>query len=101
MRGTWRHRDKKGSEMAVDRQNHGSARAIENQVFVVETNRVGRDDGLIFGGHSQVVTPYGETTNATEDEITVLTTEIDPSQIESFRNLIPCLKERVPATYHV
>ena len=35
-----------------------SARAIENQVYIVGVNRVGQGDGLIYNGHSAVYGPH-------------------------------------------
>jgi len=36
------------------------ARAIENQVFVFGVNRCGKDGALVYGGHSRIVSPWGE-----------------------------------------
>ena len=36
-----------------------TARAIENQSYVVLSNRVGKDDGVAFCGSSAIIDPYG------------------------------------------
>ena len=46
-----------------------SARAIENQVYIVGVNRVGQGDGLTYNGHSAVYGPDGSRlTKMTEKE---------------------------------
>lgn len=52
------------AEWPIARVNHWSAllkaRAIENQSFVIGLNRVGNDPEYTYGGHSAVISPYGD-----------------------------------------
>ena len=75
------------------------ARAIENQFFIVAANRCGEENGLVYGGHSQIVTPLGNVPVMAEDGVSVQNADIDFYEISEFRNKIPCLNERVPGSY--
>jgi omega-amidase len=77
------------------------ARAIENQIFVVAANRCGKDNGLVYGGHSQIVTPMGNVSVLADDSDAVLHAAIDFQELSTFRDKIPCLAERVPDAYIV
>jgi len=77
------------------------ARAIENQIFMLAANRCGKENDLVYGGHSQVVTPMGKVSVMAEDGFFILNTEIDLHEISEFRNIIPCLEERVAEAYAV
>jgi (R)-amidase len=71
------------------------ARAIENQAFIVMSNRVGAGRVDTFAGGSMIVDPTGrilaEGDNASES---VLSTEIDLSQIETARKEYDYLRLR-------
>jgi predicted amidohydrolase len=75
------------------------ARAIENQVFVFAVNRCGRDGELVYGGHSRIVSPFGEVLARTGNRAVSLTASIDLGHVEKIRQQIPCLEERVPEAY--
>ena len=75
------------------------ARAIENQFFIVAANRCGEESGLVYGGHSQIVTPLGNVPAMAEHGVSVQNAGIDFREISEFRNKIPCLNERVPGSY--
>ena len=75
------------------------ARAIENQLFMVCSNRTGREAGLTFPGMSMIVDPMGKAlVRAGSDESCVFA-EIDPATVENIRTLIPCMKDRRPEVY--
>ena len=78
-----------------------AARAIENQVFVVAANRVGKDGpGLEFGGTSMIVTPYGEIiTHTSKNEETLVSADIDFGVIAEARAKMDLLKDRQPELY--
>ncbi|MBW1939941.1 MAG: carbon-nitrogen family hydrolase [Deltaproteobacteria bacterium] len=78
-----------------------SARAIENQVFMVAANRCGKDPDLEYGGHSRIVSPAGEVLASADKNSCVLHADLDFCKINEFRNKIPCLKQRVPEAYIV
>lgn len=84
------------------------ARSVENRVFIVTVNRVGREtntlgDDLTFTGRSQVVSPHGEyllCLNETEES--VRTVSVDPAvaddkQLNAFNTI---LADRRPQMYH-
>jgi omega-amidase len=70
------------------------ARAIENQVFVLAANRVGRLGETVFCGGSRVVDPHGDVVVSTsEDREILLRACLDPSVLQWVR-LRPGWKER-------
>lgn len=75
------------------------ARAVENQMFVVAVNRVGEEEGTLYGGHSMVVDPWGEILVEGDGEEAILTVEIDPSAARHVRTTIPVFEDRRPEMY--
>ena len=75
------------------------ARAIENQCFVLGANRCGRDDGLVFAGHSRVISPYGDLVASAGKRPATLLATIDFSLLIRTRKQIPCLEKRIPEAY--
>jgi len=76
-----------------------AARAIENQIFMAASNRVGKDGDLTFNGHSQILSPNGEVLARIIDQTAETTAQINFSEIDMIRKRFDCLKERVPAAY--
>lgn len=76
------------------------ARAIENQAYVLAVNRVGNDAGLVHGGASRAIDPWGvvlaEAPEATE---TTLAVELDRSQLERVRGGLRVFEDRREAVY--
>ena len=67
-----------------------TARAIENQCYVAVCNAVGTIWGVEFGGHSLIVSPYGEIlTKGLEKQDIILSAEIIKDEIVSFKKSIP------------
>jgi predicted amidohydrolase len=82
------------------------ARAVENQLFIVAANRSGQDPGISYGGHSGIFSPGGDALVVCLEKqdgggLSVLSGEIDLEEVETFRRLIPCFKERVPQAYGI
>lgn len=75
------------------------ARAIENQIFIAAANRCGKDNGIEYGGNSQLISPKGNVLAKVGNEACVLCEELDFDELSDFRNKIPCLKDRAPDTY--
>ncbi len=75
-----------------------AARAMENQVFALMTNRCGNgDQQLSFPGQSALVDPSGEILVAAGETETQLAVQLDLSRIESSRQHYQYLREaRVP-----
>ncbi len=75
------------------------ARAIENQLYMVGSNRTGTEDDLDFPGMSMVVDPMGEQiANAGSDSGNDIA-DINFNRVEDFRKLIPCKSDRRQDAY--
>jgi len=83
------------------------ARAIENQMFVVGTNQVGREDFgpdnlVTYCGDSVIIDPWGKTVvEASETEEALLTVAIDLDLVEEARSQIKVLADRRPDLYEL
>jgi predicted amidohydrolase len=76
------------------------ARAIENQMFVIAVNRVGRDEGNVYFGHSLVVDPWGEVlAEGSADNEEVLVVDVDFAAGEEIRRRMPVFADRRPQYY--
>jgi len=75
------------------------ARAIENQMYVVACNAVGKSGDAVFFGHSMVIDPWGEVLAEAGEDDEVLTVEIDVSLVEEVRRRIPVFADRRPQLY--
>ena len=79
------------------------ARAIENQLFLVGCNQVGRQEGVELAGHSVVVDPWGEVLAEAGTGEEVLTVDIDLASVAKTRSQFPVLRDRrlgLPAPDH-
>ncbi|HET8616941.1 MAG TPA: carbon-nitrogen family hydrolase [Actinomycetales bacterium] len=72
----------------------GRARAIENQLFVVQVNTAGTHAGHEMGGHSQVVGPWGEVLAEAGCDEEVLSADIDVDGLDGVRVRFPVLADR-------
>jgi predicted amidohydrolase len=69
-----------------------ASRAIENQAFVVGSNRVGKDKIATWGGSSIIASPHGEILGAgSETETQIISSGIDPKIARSWRDEFPVL----------
>ncbi len=76
------------------------ARAIENQLFVIAVNRVGRDDNNVFYGHSLAVDPWGEVlAEGSEAGEEVIVADVDFAAGEEIRRRMPVFADRRPECY--
>ncbi|MBI6545149.1 MAG: carbon-nitrogen family hydrolase [Cyanobacteria bacterium NC_groundwater_1444_Ag_S-0.65um_54_12] len=75
------------------------ARAIENQVFLLAANRVGKAGDLTYCGHSMIVDPTGDILQEAGEHPTLLTVEIDLAQIIETRERMPVWGDRRPDIY--
>jgi len=72
------------------------ARAIENQVYVVAPNQIGRGaSGVMDYGHSLIVDPWGTPIARAPNEETVIVAEIDREYLTRVRRELPCLEHRI------
>lgn len=70
------------------------ARAIENQVYVIASNSIGKCNNTLFGGKSMVINPLGEaTTKIILGEGTIQAT-VNIEEIRNIRTKIPLFKTR-------
>ncbi|PID81045.1 nitrilase [bacterium DOLZORAL124_64_63] len=75
------------------------ARAIENQIFIIGVNRVGKDGDTLFSGHSAIISPNGEILSFSADRPEAASAVISFAGQQKLRDLIPCLRERRPHVY--
>lgn len=76
------------------------ARAIENQVFVVAPAVYGqKPTGSWTYGRSVVVNPWGLIEHRAADRETVVTADLDLSQVDEVRESLPTLNARRPEAY--
>lgn len=75
------------------------ARAIENQLFVVAANCCGVQGKLDFFGESLIIGPKGEYLAHGGYEDCELLATLNFSAMESWREQIPCFKDRKPEYY--
>jgi predicted amidohydrolase len=78
------------------------ARAIENQVFVVAANQVGKHSGGHHsGGHSLIVDPWGVVLASADGENPGhVVAELDFHQQDEIRKRVPLMEHRRPKLYH-
>ncbi|MFD2211420.1 carbon-nitrogen family hydrolase [Virgibacillus halophilus] len=76
------------------------ARAIENQMYIVSSNRIGMYDGTRFCGNSMVIDPWGDVLKQGSEEMEeTLTIQLDLEKVKQVRNDVPIFKSRVPHLY--
>ncbi|MBP8256797.1 MAG: carbon-nitrogen family hydrolase [Opitutaceae bacterium] len=71
------------------------SRAHENLAFVLACNCAGTDQGQRYAGHSMFVDPRGEVLAEAGDGEELLTADIDPRAVRSFRREFSALADRV------
>jgi predicted amidohydrolase len=76
------------------------ARAIENQVFVLAPNQIGKAPPHFDSfGHSAIVDPWGEVLATAPDEECFIAADLDLAAQERVRESLPSLANRRPAAY--
>jgi predicted amidohydrolase len=69
------------------------ARAIENQAFVLGVNRAGSDPHLSYQGGSIAVGPRGDVLGELGSEESVLSVDLNPAHVRSWRETFPAWKD--------
>lgn len=92
------------AEWGEKRSNHWrtllKARAIENQIFIAATNGIGQIYDNQLAGYSAVIDPWGNVlTEADSNQKALLITEIDLSEIQQVRQIVPSTADRRTALY--
>lgn len=76
------------------------ARAIENQSYMISSNRVGTDDGVTCCGSSAIIDPYGVTlASASTDREELVQADVSEEAITSVRNKMAVFAQRRPDVY--
>ena len=75
-----------------------TARAIENQAYVVGVNRVGRGGNLVYTGDSRILDPMGRSLAAGAEQETLLIADLDPELVRQTRENLPFLPDRRSAS---
>jgi len=70
-----------------------TARAIENQAYVVGVNRVGHDPNHTYPGLSTVIDPQGHTLIHADDKPAVLHANVDLDALRTYRREFPVLDD--------
>ncbi len=70
------------------------ARAIENQAYVLATNRVGSGGGVEYAGGTIAVGPFGEVLAEAGDKEEVLFVDVSPERVAEVRSAYPFLADR-------
>lgn len=76
-----------------------TARAIENQMFVVCCNSCGMAGETVYGGNSAIIDPWGETLALAGQQEQQLTAVCRLETLTQIRNTIPVFRDRRPALY--
>ncbi|NDG88610.1 MAG: carbon-nitrogen family hydrolase, partial [Gammaproteobacteria bacterium] len=67
------------------------ARAIENQAWVLACNQVGSHAGVVLGGHSMIVDPWGAVLASLPHGAGVVTANFDRDRLNKVRTSFPAL----------
>ena len=76
-----------------------TARAIENQMFVVCCNSCGSAGRNVYGGNSAIIDPWGATLALAGEEEQLLSAECDFSTLQQIRSSINVFADRRPELY--
>ena len=78
-----------------------TARAIENQMFLVCCNSCGTAGQTVYGGNSAVIDPWGETVALAGETEEILTADCDLQILTNIRGSIPVFRDRRPSLYKI
>lgn len=97
----WGHSPAQERELSVEEwQTYVHARALENALYVVGSNRIGEEYSYHFFGDSRVVGPRGETYAFIEEEIEgYAVATIDLDTVRRTREELQLMQCRVPQAY--
>ncbi len=76
-----------------------TARAIENQMFVVCCNSCGTADKTVFGGNSAIIDPFGKTLALAGETEEIISSICDMQILSDIRGSIPVFRDRRPELY--
>jgi omega-amidase len=71
-----------------------SARALDNQLWVVAVNRCGKDKRFSYFGKSRIVNPYGDILCECNGKEEIIISEIDMNKSDEFKSVVNFLNDR-------
>jgi len=71
-----------------------TARAIENQAWVVASNRVGADPNVTYAGDSRIIDPFGDLVAELPDVAGIISADVTPARVNEVRTEFPFLADR-------
>jgi len=71
-----------------------SARALDNQIWVVAANRIGSCSGYTYFGRSRIIDPYGIAVVSCGPDEEVAVAELDASKAPGFKSIVDFLADR-------
>ena len=78
------------------------ARAIENQMYVVSSNRVGSYNNIEFAGRSMIISPWGDVlAEGSSEREELVESVLDLEHVTKVRKEVPTLSSRVPEYYSI
>ena len=78
-----------------------TARAVENQMFVVCCNSCGTAGETTYGGNSAVIDPLGETLTLAGETEVIVSASLDMQTLGKIRRSIPVFRDRRPTLYQL
>lgn len=78
-----------------------TARAIENQMFLVCCNSCGTAGETVYGGNSAIIDPWGQTIALAGEHETTLAGNCDLGVLTDIRNTIPVFRDRKTNLYNI
>ena len=78
-----------------------TARAIENQMFVVCCNSCGTAGETVYGGNSAVIEPFGEPLSLAGETEIIVSANLNMQILETIRSNIPVFQDRRPKLYQL
>ena len=78
-----------------------TARAIENQIFVICCNSCGIAGKTVYGGNSAAIDPLGETLTLAGETESIVSASLNMQTLDKIRSSIPVFRDRRPELYHI
>jgi len=78
-----------------------NARALDNQVWMISVNRVGKDELFTYFGRSRIIDPYGNEVLECGEGEDFAVMKIDLNKVKEFRGSLNFIGDRQPGTYRL
>lgn len=73
-----------------------ATRAVESQILMIACNAVGEQQGVVLGGHSSVIDPWGNILLEAGDREGIFSVDVSDDIVKSVRSEFPVLGDRRP-----